>query len=304
MKKIVLAGGSGYLGSRIAEYFSTKDFEVVILSREQKENKTNIRTILWDAKSFGTWCNELEGAEVIINLTGESVDCRYNEKNKKLIYSSRLDSTNIIGEAIKRCTYAPKLWINASSATIYRSSFDKPMTEATGEIGNDFSMDVCKQWEAVFNQHKLTKTRKVILRTSIVLGNSGGAFVPYKILTRIGLGGVQGSGKQYSSWLHEKDFCRIVEWIIKTPDATGVYNTTAPFPITNQIFMNALRSVLNIPFGIPLPGWLLNIGAVLARTETELLLKSRWVLPERLLNEGFQFEFPKIEDAFADLVKS
>jgi uncharacterized protein (TIGR01777 family) len=302
MKKIVIAGGSGYLGSLLAKYFSARNCEVIILSRNESSHGTeNIKTVLWDARNHGRWGATLEEAEAIINLTGKSVNCRYNEGNKKLIYSSRLESTKIIGEAIERCNHAPKLWINAASATIYRSSYDKPMTEALGEIGHDFSMDVCKKWEAQFNAMLAPSTRKVILRTSIVIGNSGGAFLPYKILTKTGFGGVQGNGNQRISWIHEEDFCRVVDWIVQNENAAGVYNTTSPEPTTNKKFMRELRKALHVPLGLNLPSWFLEMGSAIVGTETELLLKSRWVIPERLLAEGFRFTFSKIEEALKEL---
>jgi len=291
MSKIILAGGSGYLGSALANYF------------ESKKSSGNIRTILWDAKNFDTWTKEIDGADVLINLTGKSVDCRYTEKNKTLIYSSRLHSTKILGVAILQSTNPPKLWINASSATIYKASYDKSMTEADGETGDDFSMNVCTQWEAEFIKYQTPETRKVILRTAIVLGKGGGAFIPLKNLVRLGLGGAQGSGKQYFSWLHEYDFCSIVEWVISNPTASGVYNVSSPNPVRNMAFMKSLREATKVKFGMPLPTWLLKFGAALIGTETELVLKSRNVIPDRLTHAGFLFKFPTLEKAFYDLLK-
>jgi len=302
MNKIIIAGGSGYLGSGLVNYFRDQASDIVILSRQPKETDSHVRTVVWNASSFGEWTSELENADVIINLTGKSVDCRYSEQNKKQILNSRLDSTAIIGKAIQQCKTPPRIWINASSATIYKASFDKFMTESKGDIGDDFSMTVCKKWEEVFNQFQLPQTRKVILRTSIVLGNRGGALVALKNLVKVGFGGIQGDGKQFVSWIHEYDFCRIVDWIIQNQTTTGAYNATAPNPVTNFDFMSALRRIMKMPVGLPLPKWLLTFGANLIGTETELVLKSRKVISERLLESTFQFEFPTVELALNDLL--
>ena len=303
MNKIVIAGGSGYLGTALVNYFKDRVGDIVILSRVGKEPEGNVRTVTWDAASFGNWNGELENADVVINLTGKSVDCRYTEANKKLILSSRLDSTTVLGKAIQLCTVPPRVWINASSATIYKASFDKFMTESMGDIGDDFSMTVCKKWEEAFNQFNLPQTRKVVLRTSIVLGKEGGALIALRNLVKVGFGGIQGDGKQFVSWIHEHDFCRITDWVIHNQTTSGAYNTTAPNPVTNYDFMSMLRTTMNMGIGLPLPKWLLTFGAGLIGTETELVLKSRKVVPERLLESTFQFKFPTVDLALNDLCK-
>lgn len=303
MKKLILAGGSGYLGRVLADYLKEKFAEVVILSRYSTPPERNVRTVMWDAHLMGRWANELEGADVLINLAGRSVDCRYTPKNRAAIYSSRIASTRVLGEAIQRCMFPPKLWINSSSATIYEGSYDKYRTEAEGIIGDDFSMNVCKRWEETFHRFSGPGTRKVIIRTSIVLGKNGGALPVLKRLTRAGLGGRQGSGKQYISWLHEHDFARAIGWLITNAQAQGIYNLVAPGAVPNNAFMQNLRESLNQKIGIPTPEWLLRIGAVLIRTEPELILKSRKVYPQRLLNEGFVFEFTDSKKALEDLCR-
>jgi hypothetical protein len=300
--KIVLAGGSGYLGTVLAKYFDDNIYDVVILSRT-KPDVTSARWVKWNAKDTGDWVKELEGADVVINLAGRSVDCRYTPKNKAAIYSSRLDSTRVLGEAIAACKNPPALWINSSSATIYRGSYDKLMTEKNGEIGHDFSMDVCKRWEASFNAFTLPHTRKVILRIAVVLGRSGGALPVLMRLAKCGLGGRHGSGDQFFSWIHEKDFCRAVKFVIDNRHAEGIYNVSAPAPIPNREFMKKLQNVCKAPFAINQPEWLLSLGAIFIRTETELLLKSRKVYPERLLDEHFVFEFTDAKAAFEDLCR-
>ena len=298
MKTIIIAGGTGFLGQVLEHYFTNKGYIIKILTRYPKQNNH----VYWNAKDTGKWTKALEHAEVLINLTGKSVDCRYNATNKKLIYDSRIDSTHVLGLAINLCEKPPKLWINSSTATIYRHSLDVEMTEKHGEIGHDFSMHIAKSWEEAFNSIINPKTRKIILRTSIVLGKKGGALIPLKNLTKLGLGGKQGSGKQKVSWIHELDFVRAVHFLIQHEALNGVFNLCVPQPITNKTLMQSLRKVLKIPFGLAHPKFLLEFGAALIGTETELVLKSRNVIPERLLKNGYVFSFTHIETALGDLV--
>ncbi len=298
MKTILIAGGTGFLGKSLEKYFLTLNYSVKILTR----NPTKENHIYWDAKSFNKWTDSLENTEVLINLTGKSVDCRYTTKNKKLIYDSRINSTTILGKAIQQSKNPPKLWMNASTATIYRYSLDREMTESNGEIGDDFSMNIAKSWEHAFTKIATPTTRKIILRTSIVLGKKGGAFIPLKTLTKLGMGGKQGSGKQKVSFIHELDFVRAVEFLINSQKINGIFNITAPKPTINTILMKILRKKIGIPFGIPQPEWILKIGAKIIGTEPELVLKSRNVIPERLINEGFKFKFHTIEKTIQNLI--
>lgn len=299
--KIVIAGGSGFLGNLLADYFSKTTEEIVILTRRPEPSRGNIRYVQWDARTTGAWCKELNRADVLLNMTGKNVNCRYTEKNKKLIYQSRLESTRVLDEVVRMCSQPPGLWINSGSATIYIASYDRMMTEKEGIIGDDFSMDVCKQWEKTFFETSTPATRKVVMRIGIVLGKSGGAFVPLRNLVRFGLGGKQGKGDQFCSWIHEKDFCKATEFIMEHHNPDSVYNVTGPKPVTNQQFMAAMRHGLQVPVGLPSPSWLLEAGAVVIGTETELIFKSRKVYPERLLQQGFVFEFADIEEAMDDL---
>lgn len=303
MKKIIIAGGSGFLGNCIATHFANKSYQVVILSRNQGPDRKNIHYATWDAATKGAWGAELEDADLLVNLTGKSVDCRYTESNKRLIYDSRINSTNILGEVVKDLKRPPKLWINAASATIYRHALDREMDEETGEVGEGFSVDVCQKWEKAFNHVDVPRTRKVILRIGIVLGHNGGALAPLRNLVKVGLGGKQGDGNQYFSWLHEKDFVGIIDHIIANDDMTGVYNATSPKPVRNQQIMRALRKVVRIPFGLPMPKWLLKVGAVIIGTETELILKSRRVVPKKLIISGYKFQYEHIESALTDLLQ-
>jgi hypothetical protein len=300
--KLVIAGGSGFLGQVLAKYFQSRFEDIVILSRTAATSNKNIRKIVWDARTLGPWSGELNDCDVLINLTGKSVNCRYTEKNKKEILTSRLDATKVLGEAIRISKNPPRVWLQAASSTIYRSSFDKIMDEKTGEIGDDFSMNVCKQWERTFLNEECPATKKIVMRIAIVLGKQGGAIPPLLALTKLGLGGRQGSGKQMVSWIHENDFVRCAEWLIENGKNKGIYNCTSPSPVTNYLFMKNLRHALRIPFGIPSPAGLLEIGSFFIRTETELLLKSRWVYPKRLLEEGFTFQYQTLDKALEELV--
>jgi uncharacterized protein len=301
MKKLIITAGTGFLGQFLVNHFKNTFQEIVILTRGKSEVKNNIKYIHWDAKTLTGWETELENADVLINLAGKSVDCRYTPENKKEILDSRIDSTAILNEAVLGCKNAPKHWLNSSTSTIYRFSLDKQMDEASGEIGDDFSMNVAKTWEKTFFEVETRRTLKTALRTSIVLGKNGGAFVPIKTLAKIGFGGKQGKGNQYISWIHEYDFACALEFIIKN-QMTGVVNIVSPKPITNKDFMAILRKTIKIPFGIPIPEFLLKMGAKIIKTETELVLKSRNVNPKRLLESGFTFQFDTLEKAIKNLI--
>lgn len=295
--KIIIAAGTGFLGRNLNRYFTEKGNEVYILTRSPK-HKNEIR---WDAKTLGDWKDDLENADVVINLTGKSVDCRYTAKNKKEIYTSRIESTKVLQQAIDQCVNKPKVWLNSSSATIYIHSETHINTEENGIVGDDFSMNICKIWEKEFFRIPTENVRKVALRTSIVLGNDGGAFTKLKMITKLGLGGRQGRGNQNVSWIHIKDFCRALEFIIENETGSGKINVTAPHPVSNASFMQILRKKLKIPFGLNAPVWQLEIASVFLGTETELLLKSRNVYPEKLILSGFQFLYPTAERAFEEL---
>jgi len=292
-KKIVLAGGTGFIGTYLHKQYTEQGYEVLVISRQPN-------AIHWNNKTGIV--NALDGAEILINLAGKSVDCRYNEKNKAEILSSRIDTTNILGEALSQCKQAPELWVNSSTATIYRHAEDRPMTESTGEIGSGFSVGIATQWEAAFFKFKYPSTRQVALRIAIVLGDEGGAMRPLKNLVHFGLGGKQGSGKQHFSWIHIEDIKNIIQFIQEHKNMSGIYNCSSPNPSTNAILMKELRKVMHAPFGLATPAWLLTIGAFLIRTETELVLKSRWVLPERLIKSGYTFKHTDLKEALEDLV--
>jgi uncharacterized protein (TIGR01777 family) len=293
MKKIVLAGGTGFLGSFLASKFRAGGYNVLIISRSNGD-------VTWKDREGKV--TALNGAEVVINLAGKSVDCRYTEKNKSAILQSRIATTNAIGEALQNCTHPPKLWINSSTATIYRHAEDRPMTEADGEIGTGFSVNVALQWEKAFFGFKLRATRQVALRMAIVLGKNGGAMQPLKRLAQLGFGGKQGKGNQMFSWIHIEDVYQIIMFLMEHEDLDGVFNCSSPNPVTNELFLKTLRHTLHKKIGLPSPEWLLKMGAVVIRTETELILKSRWVVPDRLLKSGYTFTFPFLQKAFEDIL--
>lgn len=299
--KLIIAAGTGFLGNVLIQHFNNKFEEIVILTRGKSEIKNNIKYVNWNAKTFSGWEEELENTDVVINLAGKSVDCRYTEKNKAEILASRIESTKILTEAILQCKNPPKHFINSSTATIYRHSEDKEMDEYTGEIGNDFSMDVAKSWEKNLYEVETPNTLKTAIRTSIVLGKNGGAFVPLKKLTQFGLGGKNGNGNQFMSWIHEKDFARAVEFIIEKELSESI-NVVSPIPVRNETFMKKLQKAIGIPFGLPISKSMLEIGAKIIKTETELVLKSRNVIPKRLTENGFEFEFGDLDKTFKNLL--
>ncbi|WP_326984441.1 TIGR01777 family oxidoreductase [Chryseobacterium sp. MYb264] len=296
--KIIIAAGTGFLGKNLEKYFTEKGSQVYILTRNPKRKNE----IFWDAKTLDEWKNILENSDVLINLAGKSVDCRYTEKNKKEIYSSRIESTKVLQQAINECINKPKVWLNASSATIYIHSETHLNTEENGIIGDDFSMNICKSWEKEFFISKTENVRKVALRTSIVLGNNGGAFPKLKMITKFGLGGKQGRGNQNISWIHIDDFCRSVEHIINNENIVGEINITAPNPLPNEEFMRKLRKKMKVPFGLNAPVWQLEIASIFLKSETELLLKSRNVYPDKLMKSGLEFTYSKVDYAFKNLV--
>lgn len=302
MKKLVIAAGTGFLGNVLINHFKNKFEEIVILTRGESRTSETIKYVNWDAKTFSGWEKELENTSVLINLAGKSVDCRYTEENKNEILNSRIDSTKILNQAVLKCENPPLHWLNSSTSTIYRHSTDKEMNELDGEIGNDFSMNVAKSWEESFFEIETPKTLKTALRTSIVLGKKGGAFLPLKNLTKFGFGGKQGNGNQFVSWIHEKDFARAIEFIIDKK-IVGVINIVSPKPIKNKDFMKTLRKTLNVVMGIPVGVRLIKIGAKLIGTESELVLKSRNVVPKRLKENGFNFEYDDLKKAFDNLIK-
>ena len=302
--KVVIFAANGYIGRVLTNYYADKKAEVVAITRSPFTYRNDITNLIWDGKNVNSsWTKALDGASLVINLAGKSVNCRYSEKNKKEIFDSRINATQAIAEAIQQCSRPPELWINSASATIYRHAEDKPMDEINGEIGTGFSVEVCKKWEKIFFETNTKCSRKIALRMAIVLGKNDGAFKRLQNMVKAGLGGRQGKGTQMFSWIHDFDLCNIMDFLVASRNLEGVYNAASPHPITNARLMNVIRNTMKVSFRIPSPKWLLKIGAFLIGTETELILKSRWVVPTKLLNAGFIFEYPEINTAVTEIIK-
>jgi len=304
--KIVLAGGTGFLGKALAQSFAEKEYEVVLLGRsnELPVDFPKARLVTWDARTIGSWVKELEGAKALVNLCGRSVDCRYNETNRRLILDSRVKATRVLGDAVSRAKSPPELWLNAGTATIYedRRGDLPPHDENSDDLGLGFSVEVAKAWEKAFFETQIHNVRKVGLRISIVLGEGGGAFPVMRRFAQLGLGGRQGPGSQWMSWLHLDDWVGIVEWLVSCDGVSGVVNCAAPNPVTNAVFMSEMRSAFApLGVGFPAPAIAVRVGAVFLRTAPELVLKSRKVVSRVLRDEGYVFRFPVLEEAISDL---
>ena len=293
MKKVVIAGGTGFIGSYLANRFEESGYSVLIVSR-------NPEHVSWKPIDLQ---EAFEGAELLINLAGKSINCRHNEVNRKAILDSRISTTRWIGNAVLACNVPPKLWINASAAGIYKPSINHGMTEDESKLGSDFLAEVVGKWEKAFFGFHLNETRQVALRTSVVLGKTGGALNPLVLLTRIGLGGKQAKGTQIFSWIHEEDYFRILLFLMENESIQGIINCTSPDPVSNKYFMHELRKTIGMPVGIPAPEFAIKIGAKVIGTEPELILNSSFVVPKRLLDVGFEFSYPDIAKALKDLLK-
>jgi len=309
--RIVIPGGSGQVGRVLARHFQERGHHITILTRGP--HTAQWQTVHWDGRNPGLWTQYLEGADVCINLTGRSVNCRYTAENREEIYNSRIRSTRLLGEVIAGLADPPWIWLNASTATIYRHALDGAMDEATGQLGGNepdapntwkFSIRVARDWEEALFGAPTPRTRKVAMRSAITFSPApGNAFAILSNLVRLGLGGKQGNGRQFVSWIHETDFARAVEFLIYREYLDGPVNIASPNPLPNREFMEVLRDAWGMPNGLPAPAPLLELAAFFMRTETELVLKSRRVVPGRLLDEGFEFQFPTWPEAAADLVE-
>ncbi|MBB5328458.1 TIGR01777 family oxidoreductase [Tunturiibacter gelidoferens] len=310
--KIVIPGGTGQVGHLLARHFHSKGHNVIVFSRTPQAAPWRI--VPWDGLTLGPWVADLEQSDICINLAGRSVNCRYTPANRRAIFDSRVLSTKILGEAIASLRHPPAIWLNASTATIYRHSLGRPMDEATGEFGGNelgapdtwnFSIDVAKAWESAFFSTQTPRTRKVALRSAMTFSpDPGGVFDVFLSLVRHGLGGTNHPGTQFVSWIHAVDFIRAIEFIISTPTITGPINLASPNPLPNRDFLRILREAWGTPIGLPTTSWMIEIGTFLMRTESELIIKSRQVIPGRLLSAGFQFTFPDWPSAARDLVAS
>lgn len=306
--KIVIPGGSGQVGSLLARHLHGQGHEVVVLSRRAID--VPWRAVAWDGETLGSWAAEFDGAEVVINLAGTTVNCRYNTANKRKIMDSRVRSTRVVGEAALQAKKPPAVWLQASTATIYAHTYG-PAHDESGQLGGseprvpskwNFSIDVATAWERALDAIELPATRKVKMRSALIMSSDrGGIFDTILGLVQVGLGGRQGSGRQYVSWVHEADFIEAVNWLIARPEFDGHLNIASPSPLPNDQFMRELRQAWGIPIGLPATAWMLEIGAVFLRTETELILKSRRVVPGKLADAGFTFRYPTWKEAARDL---
>lgn len=302
-KRVVIAGGSGFLGLSLAEYLSSRNAEVTILSRNKSQ--TDYRHELWDARTTGKWCDCLEKADVLINLAGRTVNCIKTPDHKDEILRSRVESTRVLGQACRNCETPPSLWIQMSTAHIYG---DPPHTVCTedSETGIGFAPEIGKAWERTFDESKLDSQRGVVLRTSFVIGRDrgagAGALGMLGFLARVGLGGKVGKGTQGMSWIHELDLNRIIASAIEDSQLSGCLIASAPNPVSQVEFTRILRRAVGMPIGLPATEWMVRLGAPLVfRTDPELALYGRYVTSSRLSDYGFDFQFPDLETALCDL---
>jgi uncharacterized protein len=309
--KIVIPGGTGQVGTLLARAFQGDGHEVVVLGRTPKPAPW--RVVAWDPAALGDWAKELDGADVVINLAGRNVNCRYTPENREEILQSRVASVRTVGQAVAQASRPPAVWLQASTATIYAHRYDAPNDETTGVIGGNepdappswrFSIEVATAWERALDEAPAAGTRKVKLRSAMIMSpDRGGIFDTLLTLVRFGLGGTAGDGRQYVSWIHEHDFIRSLYWLIEREDVDGAVNLSSPEPLPYKDFMAILRRAWGTRIGLPATRWMLAVGAFLMRTETELVLKSRRVVPGRLLQEGFSFRYPHWQEAAEELVE-
>ena len=300
MKRIILAGGSGFVGQALAPVLLANGYEVVVLSRESAHRKDGVDYSQWDGRTLGAWASAIEGAEAIVNLTGKNINCRHNAENRREIIRSRVDSVRILGEAISHCSKPPKVFVQTSGIGYYGDTADRVVDE-NAPRGTDFSAEVCRQWEGAFEDLNLPSTRKVVLRLGVVLGRTGGALPMLEKLTRFFLGGAVGSGRQFISWIHVADIVQMFVAAIEQEELTGVFNATAPVPVTNSELMRELRRALHRRWSPPVPAPLARAGAWVMGTEGDLALLSYRCAPRRFVEHGFHFQFPDLRDALTHL---
>jgi uncharacterized protein (TIGR01777 family) len=299
--KLIIAGGTGAVGEALVDYFRDRFESIVILTRAERPESGNVRFAVWDARNRGAWTAELEGADVLVNLTGKSVNSRNTAANQQEILRSRVDATRVLGQAVEACAVPPKLWINASAAAIYGDTGDRVVDEDSPWAG-DATAEISKQWEAAFLESACPQTRKVILRIGLVLQKDKGVVEVLSKLARFGLAGTVGSGRQYVSWIHEADFVRLVEWVVDHNEISGPINAVSPDPVTNAAFMRGFREGLGVKIGLPAPAWATRMGAYLMGTNAELVLTGRRV-HSKMLAGRFSFLFPKYKSAIGSLLK-
>jgi uncharacterized protein (TIGR01777 family) len=300
MSKIIIAGGDGFLGSKLSAHLHHKGHEIIILSRHKSGKQHKYQYVNWDGKTLGVWADELNGCEAVINLSGRSLNTSFTEKHKKEILDSRINTTNIIGQAIANADTPPKTWINGSAVGIYGSRNDEKLTEET-KAGHGFIAEVCQKWEQSLFETHVPNTRKVAIRTALVLDNKEGFLKPLITLTKLGMGGKAGTGKQFMPWVHVNDWVRLVDFMLFSSNLSGPVNAVASNAVTNKDFMKALRKTLNIPIGIPQPAILIQLGGKIIGTEAELILTGQNAYPQNALQQGFVFEHQHIQETLNHL---
>jgi uncharacterized protein (TIGR01777 family) len=302
--KVILAGGTGFIGNHLQQFYKSQGAEVVVLSRNADRAINGIRFVKWQGvpENDAAWIKELDGAELIVNLTGKNVNCRWNEDNRKEIIRSRVESAKAIGQAIEKANVKPKVWVNMSGADIYSPDVTDIQTEEKHTESNGFLAEVIRKWEDAALVFSGLETRISVLRTGIVLGKEGGAFPELLKLAKRGLGGKAGSGKQGFSWIHVQDVVGIIEFIRTNDQLSGVFNCTSPGVTDNAGFMAELRKSLAVKVGLPAPEFAIRIGANFMGTEADLILKGPKVRPERLIKKGYQFRFESLDSALGNLV--
>jgi uncharacterized protein (TIGR01777 family) len=303
MKRVILAGGSGFVGHALAPVLAAKGYQVVVLGRGMPHQKDGVQYLQWDGTTRGSWESSLDGAEAVVNLAGRNINCRHTPENRREILRSRVDSVRVLGEAIAKSSTPPRVFLQASGVGYYGDTGDR-VTDEGAPLGDDFPAEVCRQWEGAFNALDLPQMRKVIVRLGVVLGRDGGALPVLEKLTRWFLGGAVGSGRQFLSWLHIADAVRIFVSTIEQAEFTGVFNATAPVPLPNREFMRELRRALHRPWSPPVPAPMARAGAWLMGSDGDLALLSSRCIPRRLLEYGFQFQFPALREAFANLYRN
>jgi uncharacterized protein len=294
--RIILAGGSGFVGQALASVLLGRNYEVVVFTRESSSQRGDVRYEQWDGKTIGSWAQAVDGAEAIVNLTGYSINCRHTSENKRKIVDSRVNSVRVLGGAMARCAQPPKAFVQASGVGIYGNQGDRWCDESAPH-GNDFPAEVCKLWEDAFAEIAAPGTRKVVLRLGVVLGPDGGFLELLGKLTRWFLGGQMGDGRQFISWLHLTDLNRMFLWGIERAEIAGVFNAAAPNPVPNAEFMREMRRALRRPWSPPVPKFAARIGAMLMGTEASLAFVSQRCTPKHFLKKGFHFDFPELHPA-------
>ncbi len=310
--KIVVPGGSGRVGRILCRAFAARGEEVVVLTRKGAAREDGVRFLTWDGRTLDSWAAEIDGADAVVNLAGRDVNCRYGKRNLREMLDSRVDSTRVVGEAIAAAARPPRVWLQASTATIYSHHTEQPHDDISGVLGGaepdlprvwKASIDIAKAWERTLDEADTPGTRRVAMRTAIVMSPDAGS--PFRLmlgLARLGLGGWWGNGRQYVSWVHDRDLVRAVYWLLSHDDLSGPVNVASPGPLPQRDFIRELRRAARVPIGLPATRWMLEMGTFAMRTETELILKSRRVVPRRITESGFRFDVTDWSAAARDLV--